>query len=77
MARTSEIVKPPLTKKTYTEPNPMNFALILLFLIATLAIPVFFYQYRKANAAQRRQILLAAVGAFVLAGGMLCFLAFR
>ena len=54
-----------------------DFALILLFLVATLAIPVFFFQYRKATAAQRRQILFAAVGAFVLAGGMLCFLAFR
>ena len=54
-----------------------NFALILLFLLATLAIPVFFYQYRKATAEQRRQIVFAAVGAFVVAGGMLCFLAFR
>jgi hypothetical protein len=54
-----------------------DFALILLFLVATMAIPVFFFQYRKATAAQRRQILFAAVGAFVLAGGMLCLLAFR
>lgn len=55
----------------------MNFALLLLFLVAMLAIPVFFFQYRKATAAQRRQIRFAAVGAFILAGGMLGFLAFR
>ena len=54
-----------------------DFALILLFIVATLAVPVFFFQYRKANAAQRRQIKFAAVGAFVVAGGMLCLLAFR
>jgi type II secretory pathway pseudopilin PulG len=51
--------------------------LILLFIVATLAVPVFFFQYRKANAAQRRQIQFAAIGAFVVAGGMLGFLAFR
>lgn len=51
--------------------------LLLLFGTAMLSIPVFFIQYRKANAVQRRQILFAAVGAFVLAGGMFCFLALR
>jgi hypothetical protein len=51
--------------------------LLVLFGTAMLSIPVFFLQYRKATASQRRQILFAAVGAFVLAGGMLCFLAFR
>ena len=54
-----------------------HFFLILLSIVATLAVPVFFFQYRKATAAQRRQIRFAAVGAFILAGGMLGFLAFR
>jgi hypothetical protein len=54
-----------------------DFALILLFMVAMLAVPVFFIMYRKATPAQRRQIVFAAVGAFALAGGMLCFLAFR
>ena len=51
--------------------------LLLLFGTAMLAIPIFFRQYRKATALQRRQILFAAVGATVLAGGMLCLVAFR
>jgi hypothetical protein len=51
--------------------------LLLLFVTATLCIPLFFYQYRTATALQRRQILFAAVGAIVLAGGMLCYIAFR
>jgi hypothetical protein len=54
-----------------------DFALILLFIVAMLAVPLFFYNYRRATPAQRRQILFAAVGAFVVAGGMLCFFAFR
>lgn len=54
-----------------------NFALINIFILATLAVPVFFFQYRKANAVQRREIHFAAVGAFVVCAGMLCFFAFR
>jgi hypothetical protein len=54
-----------------------DFTLILLFIVAMLAVPIFFHNYRKASPAQRRQILFAAVGAFVMAGGMLCLFAFR
>lgn len=77
-ACTFRFVKTSLSKKTYTKPNPMNdFFPILLSLVATLAVPVFFIQFRRATEAQRRQILFAAVGAVVLAVGMLCFFKFR
>jgi len=51
--------------------------LLLLFGTAMLCIPLFFRLYRNATALQRRQMVFAAVAAFVLAGGMLCFLSFR
>ena len=63
----------------YHASNPMNdFALLLLFTIASLFSVAFIVRrYRTATVLQRRQILMSAGGAFVLAGGLLCYVAFR
>lgn len=55
-----------------------DIALLLLFILPSVfAIAFIVRRYRTATAEQRRQILIAAAGALVLAGGMACMLALR
>lgn len=51
--------------------------LLILFIIVSLFATAFTVrQYRKASAPQRRQILLAALGAFGIAAVLICAVAF-
>jgi len=55
-----------------------DFSLILLFVIPSLfAIAFIVRRYRTATALQRRQILIAAAGALVVAGATISLFAFR
>jgi len=55
-----------------------DFALLVLFIIPSLfAIASIVRRYRTATALQRRQILIAAAGALVVAGGTYCVFALR
>lgn len=53
-------------------------AILSLFIVPTLfAIAFIVSRYRTATSLQRRQILFAATGALLVAGGLCCMLALK
>jgi hypothetical protein len=55
----------------------MSLFYLFLFISATLSVPIFFVNFRKASPDQRRKMVYAAIGAVSVAAITLLLLQFR